>query len=80
MIRRDVIPHLSSMTVQIEIEEPLISEIDQVVKTLRIDRDAYFRKLAVEDLISRQYAEAYGRQPMTEEELEWLDIQHWEVE
>jgi len=68
------------MTVQIEIEEPLISEIDEVVKTLQIDRDSYFRKLAVEDLVSRQYAEAYGSQPVTEEEMAWLEIQHWEDE
>ena len=68
------------MTVQIDIDESLVSKIDAVLGKLQIDRTEYFRKLAIEDLVSRQYAEAYGKNPQTGEELEWLEIQHWEDE
>ncbi len=68
------------MTVQIDIEENLVSKIDAVIAGLRIDRSQYLKKLVEEDLVARQYAEAYKKQPLTEEELEWLEIQHWEDE
>jgi hypothetical protein len=66
------------MTVQIDIDEGLISKIDAVLGKLRIDRTEYFRKLAIEDLVSRQYAEAYGKNPQSDDEIfEWEDIQSW---
>ncbi|MEO7673386.1 MAG: hypothetical protein ABIU09_04830 [Pyrinomonadaceae bacterium] len=57
------------MNVQIDIDEGLISKIDAVVDKLRIDRTEYFRKLATEDLVARQYSEAYGKHPQTDEEI-----------
>lgn len=69
------------MTVQIDIDEALVSKIDAVLGKLAIDRTEYFRKLAEEDLVARQYAEAYGKHPQTDEEiLEWEEVQYWEGE
>jgi hypothetical protein len=76
----EVAAHLTLMTVQIDIEETLVSKIDALVGSLRINRTQYLKKLVEEDLVARQYAEAYGKQPLTEEEMEWFEIQHWEDE
>ena len=45
-----------------------MSQIDAVVGSLHIDRTEYFRKLAEEDLVARQYAEAYGKNPVQPDE------------
>lgn len=70
----------TAMTVQIDIEENLVSKIDALIAGLRINRSEYLKKLVEDDLVARQYAEAYKKQPLTEEELEWLEIQDWEAE
>lgn len=56
------------MTVQIKIDEALMSKVDAVVGRLHIDRNEYFRRLIEEDLVARQYAVAYGTYPVEPEE------------
>lgn len=69
------------MTVQIDIDEKLISKIDPILRELRIDRAQYFQRLAEEDLVARQYREAYTKHPQTREEIEeWEEVQYWEDE
>jgi metal-responsive CopG/Arc/MetJ family transcriptional regulator len=69
------------MTVQIEIDEKLMSKIDEVLHKLSMDRTQYFQRLAEEDLVARQYREAYTKHPQTKEEIEeWEEVQYWEDE
>lgn len=69
------------MTVQIDIDPTLVARVDELVQKLRIDRTEYFRRLAEDDLVSRQYAEAYSKNPQTIEEVEeWEEVQYWEDE
>lgn len=74
------------MTVQIDIDEKTIAEVDENIRLLHQDRDEVFRqgfldlaaKLRREAEVARQYAEAYGKNPQTTEEIEeWTEIQHW---
>ena len=67
--------HFKAMTVQINIDEKLMSQIDVIVGDLQIDRAEYFRKLAEEDLIARQYADAYRKYPVQPDEFEIEDEQ-----
>jgi len=63
------------MTVQIKIDEVLMSKVDAVVGQLHINRDEYFRRLIEEDLVARQYALAYGQYPVEPEEFHIEDEQ-----
>ena len=66
------------MTVQIDIDEKLLSEVDEAIALLNESReDAYreaFRDLARkkkrEAEAARQYAEAYGKHPVQPDEFE----------
>jgi metal-responsive CopG/Arc/MetJ family transcriptional regulator len=67
------------MTVQIDIDEKILAKVDEVLKDSQIDRTEYFKKLVENDIVARQYAEAYRKNPQTVEEIEeWEEIQHWE--
>jgi metal-responsive CopG/Arc/MetJ family transcriptional regulator len=67
------------MTVEIEIDENLLAKVDDITKNLRINRDKYFQKLVEEDLIARQYAEAYEKNPVQPDEFEIEEEQLIEV-
>lgn len=77
------------MTVQIDIDEKILAEVDENLRVLNQSRDEYFRqgimdlaaKLRCRAEIARQYAEAYGKHPQMKEEVEeWEEVQHWEDE
>jgi hypothetical protein len=64
------------MTVQIEIDEEALAEVDESLKLLNQDRDDFFRqgilelvaKANREAVVARQYAEAYEKTPVLQDE------------
>ena len=75
------------MTVQIDIDETTLAEVDESLRVLHQNRDDFFRqgilelaaKVKREADVAKQYANAYGKHPQTSEETdEWTEIQHWE--
>ena len=75
------------MTVQIDIDEATLAEVDESLRVLHQNRDDFFRqgildlaaKAKREAAVAREYAEAYRKHPQTLEEIdEWTEIQHWE--
>lgn len=64
------------MTVQIEIDEAALAEVDESLKLLNQDRDDFFRqgllelvaKANKEAEVARQYAEAYEKKPVLDDE------------
>lgn len=78
--------HLKVMTVQIDIDEKILAEVDHNLKVLHQNRDDFFRqgiidlaaKLRREAGVAAQYRAAYSKQPQTDEEVdEWADVQDW---
>ncbi|MCC7534978.1 MAG: ribbon-helix-helix protein, CopG family [Deltaproteobacteria bacterium] len=70
--------------IQILMDEDLLSELDRRAKRVGRDRsklvrDAVGRFLAAEDAKDkeRRVIEAYERQPLTREELDWLEASEW---
>lgn len=71
------------MTVQIEIDEQTLAEVDAIAKDLRrsrvdVIRDSirdYLQKQKREKHIEEQYAEAYGKSPVQPDEFEIEDEQ-----
>jgi metal-responsive CopG/Arc/MetJ family transcriptional regulator len=77
------------MTVQIDIDEKLVVEIDEAIKVLKENREDVFREAFLELArkkkreaeVVRMYAEAYKKNPQTAEEIEeWEEVQYWEDE
>lgn len=77
------------MTIQIEVDEKTLAEVEENIRLLHQDRDDVLRRnfldlaaeLKREAEVARQYAEAYGKHPQTKEEVEeWEEVQHWEDE
>jgi len=72
-------------TVQMTIDEGLLSEVDQVIQSLKTTRSAFIREalqLALRhyhiDLLERQHAEGYASFPETMGEVvEWAAEQDW---
>lgn len=71
------------MTVQIEIDEKTLAEVDAAIKILQENREDVFRE-AFRDLakkkkkeaeVARMYAEAYGKHPVQPDEFEIEDEQ-----
>jgi metal-responsive CopG/Arc/MetJ family transcriptional regulator len=64
------------MTVQIEIDEKVLAEVDEAIEVLRENRDDVFReafgelarKKKKEAEIARQYREAYRKNPVQPDE------------
>ncbi len=64
------------MTVQIEVDEKVLAEVDEAIKVLRENRDDVFReafrelaqKKKREAQVARQYAEAYRKNPVQPDE------------
>lgn len=70
--------------VQILMDERLLSRLDSTAKRIGRDRsklvrEAVARFLAAEDAREKEQRviEAYERQPLTREELEWLEAGEW---
>lgn len=77
------------MTVQIDVDEKIVAEIDESIKTLKENREDVFReafrelanKKKREAEIALMYAKAYQKNPQTNEEVdEWTEVQYWEDE
>ncbi len=72
-------------TVQITIDEPLLTEVDLAVQTLQTTRSAFMRKalqLALRQYriaqMEQQHAEGYARYPVEPGEFDiWLNEQAW---
>ena len=72
-------------TVQMTIDESLLTEVDQVIQSLNTTRSAFIRdalQLALRQyrigLLEQQHAEGYARYPATEESVaEWESEQAW---
>lgn len=75
------------MTVQIEIDQKTLAELDEAIAVLQEDREDVFRR-AFQELVRekqreaevrKQYAKAYGKHPQTEDAFDdWEEVQHWE--
>jgi len=73
-------------TIQIPIEETLLTEVDRVIQSLAMTRADYIRKalkLALSQdeirLLEKQHEESYARKPMLPEEIdEWESERVWE--
>jgi metal-responsive CopG/Arc/MetJ family transcriptional regulator len=70
--------------IQILMDERSLSALDRAAKRLRSDRsklvrEAVARFLATEEAKAkeRRVIEAYERQPLTREELDWLEAGEW---
>lgn len=77
------------MTVQIDIDEKTLAEVDEAIKILEESREDVFRQAFIELArrkkreaeVRQQYADAYRHKPQTEEEIiEWEDVQCWSEE
>jgi len=75
------------MTVQIDIDEEILSEVDEAIALLNESREDVFRE-AFRDLarkkkreaeVARQYAEAYGKHPVQPDEFDVDEEQLIEV-
>lgn len=75
------------MTVQIEVDDETLAEVEENIRLLHQDRDDVLRrnfldlaaKLKREAEVARRYAEAYRKHPQTAEEIEeWAEIQQWD--
>ena len=72
-------------TVQMTVDEPLLSEVDEVVKSLHTTRSAFVRQalqLALRRYktltLERQHAEGYAKQPVHPGEFDaWVAEQAW---
>jgi metal-responsive CopG/Arc/MetJ family transcriptional regulator len=73
-------------TIQITIDEPLLSEVDRLTEELRTNRSAFFRDAAQRALkryritaLEEQHRRGYAERPQTRQEIEeWLPEQSWE--
>lgn len=74
------------MTVQIDIDEKTLAEVDKNIVVLHQNREEVFRqgfldlasKLRREAEVARQYAEAYRKNPQAAQEIDdWAEIQEW---
>lgn len=71
------------MTVLIDIDETTLAEVDENLRVLHQNRDDFFRRSILDAAarakreadVARQYAEAYGRNPVRPDEFEIEDEQ-----
>ncbi len=75
------------MTVQIEIDEKVLAELDEVIDVLNKNREDVFRKAIIkiteemqrEAEVAKQYREAYRKNPVQPDEFDdWEEVRHWE--
>jgi metal-responsive CopG/Arc/MetJ family transcriptional regulator len=75
-------------TIQMTIDEPLLTKVDRTIAELQITRSAFIRAaleaaLRRHDIqkLERQHAQGYAQQPATSDEFDaWADEQHWGAE
>jgi metal-responsive CopG/Arc/MetJ family transcriptional regulator len=80
------------MSVVIELDENLVSEIDAMAKGFNKNRLDYIneslqkalnqdrkKRKYTDEEVRQMYAEAYRKNPQTKEDIdEWEEVQHWE--
>jgi metal-responsive CopG/Arc/MetJ family transcriptional regulator len=80
------------MSVVIELDENLVSEIDAMAKGFNKNRLDYIneslqkalnqdrkKRKYTDEEVRQMYAEAYRKKPQTKEDIdEWEEVQHWE--
>ncbi len=72
-------------TIQVEIEESMLTEVERATRALDMTREAFVRTALERALqqreviaLERKHARGYGRSPQTPEEVgEWEDEQVW---
>ncbi|MFZ6026201.1 MAG: ribbon-helix-helix domain-containing protein [Chloroflexota bacterium] len=72
-------------TIQITIDEPLLSEVDRVIEEMQTTRSAFIRQVLEEAVkhyhvrsLEQQQAEGYARHPVQPGEFDgWEDEQAW---
>jgi len=72
-------------TIQMTIDEPLLTEVDRLIRSLNTTRSAFIREalqLALRKYqlleLERQHAEGYARWPVQPGEFDiWVDEQAW---
>jgi len=75
------------MTIQLDIDTNVMAVIDEAISVLKEDRDDVFRQTFLELAkkkkreaeVAKQYAEAYGKQPVQPDEFEIDEAQITEV-
>ena len=75
-------------TIQMTIDEPLLTEVDRTIAELHTTRSAFIRgaleaALRQHDIRKQEYQHAHGyaQYPITPDEFEvWTDEQHWGAE
>lgn len=75
-------------TIQMTIDEPLLTEVDQVITELHTTRSAFIRealKAAIQhhtiQKLEQQHAQGYAQYPVDPGEVdEWADEQDWGAE
>ncbi len=75
-------------TIQMTIDEPLLTEVDRTIAELHTTRSAFIRE-ALEAALRRhdirklehRHAHGYAQHPVTPDEFDiWTDEQHWGAE
>ncbi len=72
-------------TIQMTIDEPLLTKVDSTIKTLNTTRSAFIREALEMALrhyqsleMGKKHIEGYTRQPVEPDEFDiWLDEQAW---
>lgn len=74
------------MTIQIDIDEKVLAEVDEAIEILEQNREDAFRE-AFKELarrkkreaeVRKQYAKAYREHPQTEDEFDdWDEVRDW---
>lgn len=72
-------------TIQMTIDEPLLSQVDQVIAELRSSRSEFIRealRMALQRhhtrLLEQQHEAGYRQHPATSNEFaDWSDVQEW---
>lgn len=76
---------MSIKTIQVTMDDTLLSEVDQTVQEMNLSRSAFIRQVLAEALrryrirkLEKQDAEGYARIPSRLDEVEiWLEEQVW---
>lgn len=75
-------------TIQMTIDEPLLTEVDRTIAELQTTRSAFIREaleaaLRHHDIqnLEQQHAYGYAQHPVTPDEFDvWVNEQHWGAE
>jgi metal-responsive CopG/Arc/MetJ family transcriptional regulator len=75
-------------TIQMTIDEPLLTAVDRIISELHTTRSAFIREaleaaLRLHEMrkLERQHAHGYAQHPVTPDEFDvWSNEQHWGAE